>query len=137
MVEPDQKIHVSGIKDDPCAMWKALEDIFIQKKPGARFNAYDNLFLVRRGKNESLQALINRVDNLMQQICNVRPKEFNLGALDSELASMALIRALPEECLTFTSSLLLLEKLDRTAIHQAFITEETQRRHCANDTPSV
>ncbi|TFK16928.1 hypothetical protein FA15DRAFT_551797, partial [Coprinopsis marcescibilis] len=79
-------------------------------------------------ENESLQALINRVDDLMQQIRNLWPKDFDLAALDSELASMALIRVLPDEFSTFTSSLLLLEKLERTAIQQAFITEETQRR---------
>ncbi|TFK16502.1 hypothetical protein FA15DRAFT_546673, partial [Coprinopsis marcescibilis] len=107
MLEPDQKIHVSGIKDNPCAMWKALEDIFIQRKPGAQFNTYDDLFSVRKRENGSLQALINRVDNLIQQIRNLRPKEFNLAALDSELASMALIRAHPDEFSTFTSSLLL------------------------------
>ncbi|TFK16352.1 hypothetical protein FA15DRAFT_551132, partial [Coprinopsis marcescibilis] len=79
--------------------------------------AYDDLFSVRKRENESLQALINRVDDPMQQIRNLRP-----------LASMALIRALPDEFSTFTSSLLLLEKLDCTAIHQAFITKETQHR---------
>ncbi|TFK16533.1 hypothetical protein FA15DRAFT_547259, partial [Coprinopsis marcescibilis] len=67
----------------------------------------------------------------MQQICNLQPKEFDLAALDSELASMALIRALPDKFSTFTSSLLLLEKLDHTAIHQAFITKETQCCHRA------
>ncbi|KIJ29871.1 hypothetical protein M422DRAFT_187833, partial [Sphaerobolus stellatus SS14] len=44
MVEDNQKIHFNGIKDDPVKMWAKLKDVYLQQKPGARFNAYDYLF---------------------------------------------------------------------------------------------
>ena len=133
MVEPDQKIHFKGIKDKPVEMWKALETVHLQKRPGTRFNAYDDLFSIRKEEEESLQTLMNRVDLALTRITDLRPASFTIDQLDSELASMALIRALPEEYSHFTSSLLLLDKLDKATIQQAFVTEDTQRRRRAAD----
>ena len=128
-VEDDQKIHFSGIQDDPVAMWKKLSDVHLQKRPGARFNAYDDLFSIRKKEDESLQSLMNRVDTAVKRIQDLRPQDFDLAKLDNELASMALIRALPEEFANFASSLLLLDKLDKAVIQQAFVTEEAQHCH--------
>ena len=50
---------------------------------------------------------------------------------------MTLIRALPDEYSNFASSLLLLDKLDKATVHQAFVTEEAQRRHRANEAPTI
>src|SRR5580704_12486149 len=50
---------------------------------------------------------------------------------------MALIRSLPEESSTFASSILLLDKLDKATIHQAFVTEETQCRRRAADISGI
>jgi hypothetical protein len=46
---------------------------------------------------------------------------------------MALIRALLEEYSGFTLSLLLMDKLDKTTVHQAFVTEDLQRRKRVQD----
>ena len=62
MVEPEQRIHLQGIEDDPVAIWSKLESVHLHKKPGARFNAYDDLFSIRKLEGESLQTLVNRVD---------------------------------------------------------------------------
>ncbi|KAJ2921828.1 hypothetical protein H1R20_g15267, partial [Candolleomyces eurysporus] len=59
------------------------------------------------------------------------PKDFDLKALDKELTSMVLIRALPDEYSHFVSSLLLMDKLDKDTVQQAFLTEEIQRRRRA------
>ena len=137
MVEPDQRIHFNNIRDDPIKMWAALESVHLQKRPGARFNAYDDLFSIRKQEDETLQMLMNRVDQAMHSIKDLRPAQFTLADLDNELASMSLIRALPSEQYgSFTSSLLLLDKLDKATIHQAFVTEETQRRRRAGDNDS-
>jgi len=50
---------------------------------------------------------------------------------------MAMVRALPEEFSNFASSLLLMDKLDKASIQQAFVSEESQRRHCASEAPAV
>jgi len=44
---------------------------------------------------------------------------------------MAMIRSLPDDYASFVSSLLVMDKLEKSAIHQAFHTEETQRRRRA------
>jgi hypothetical protein len=72
------------------------------------------------------------VDTAINRIQDLRPKDFTLCNLDDELASMTLIRALPDEFSAFASSLLLLDKLEKSTIHQAFVTEESQRRHRAD-----
>ena len=50
---------------------------------------------------------------------------------------MVLIRALPEDYSHFVSSLLLMDKLDKDTVQQAFLTEEIQRRRRAADAVSV
>ena len=42
-VAQDQKSHIHGILTDPICIWSALHDIYMSKKPGARFHAYDEL----------------------------------------------------------------------------------------------
>ncbi len=59
MVENTQRVHFRGIKDDPLKMWAALREVHMQKRPGTRFNAYDDLFSIRKRDGEDCQSLIN------------------------------------------------------------------------------
>jgi len=136
MVEQAQRVHFNGIKDDPVKMWAALCSVHMQQCAGTRFNAYDDLFSIRKQEDESLQSLINRVDSAMHTIRDLRPSSFTLDKLDNELASMALIPALPEEYNSFVSSLLLKDNLDKAAVQEAFATEGNQRRRRAEQ-PAV
>jgi hypothetical protein len=52
-----------------------------------RFNAYDELFSIRKLEEESLQSLINRVETAKRSIKELRPSTFTLDMLDDELAS--------------------------------------------------
>ena len=101
----------------------------MSKKPGARFNAYDNLFSIRKQPNESLQSLCARIDTSMQTIQDLHPTTFTLKEMD-ELHSMALIRSLPDEYKSLSQSLMLLDELNKNKIREAFLAEETssQRR---------
>ena len=103
MVEQGQRVHFNGIKDDPVKMWAALRTVHMQQRAGTRFNAYDDLFSIRKIEDESLQSLINRVDSALHTICDLRPSSFTIEMLDDELASMSLIQALPEEYNSFVS----------------------------------
>jgi len=76
-------------------------------------------------EDEELQSLVNRVNAAVQSIQNLRPADFTLDKLDEELASMAMIRSLPEEYSGFVSSLLLMDKMDKATIQQPSI----QRKH--------
>ncbi|KAJ3531360.1 hypothetical protein NMY22_g8184 [Coprinellus aureogranulatus] len=116
MLEQDQKTLVDGCKDDPSTMWSMLQTTYRQQKAGSRFNAYDDLLAIRKKEDESLQSLINRVDEAMKLCQSLRTKDFDLASLDKELTSMVLIRALPDEFSHFVSSLLLLDKLDKDTV---------------------
>ena len=129
-VEQDQKSHFHGILSDPIRIWTTLRDVHMSKKPGARFNAYDNLFSIRKQPNESLQSLCARIDASMQLIQDLRPTPFTLTEMDDELHSMALIRSLPDEYKSLSQSLMLHDDLNKNKIREAFLAEETnsQRR---------
>ncbi len=73
----------------------------MQKRPGTHFNTYDDLFSIRKREDEDLQSLINRVDNAIHRICDLRSAAFTLDKLDNKLASMTLIQALPDDCNAF------------------------------------
>ncbi|GBE81962.1 hypothetical protein SCP_0403380 [Sparassis crispa] len=117
MVEPDQRTHFAGVVDDPIKMWEQLAAVHLQKKPGARFNAYDDVFSIRKQPEESLQGLVNKVNAAMQHVKDLRPNDFDLTKLDEELTSMTMIRALPvEEYGAFTSTLLQRDILSKDVV---------------------
>ena len=71
-----------------------------------------------------------RIEKAMATIQNLRPSGFTIEMLDEELQCMALIRALPEEYRHLSSSLLLMDKLDKIVILQAFQSEgQNCQRH--------
>ena len=95
-IEDEQKHHLGGILDDPKVMWKLLEQGNQSKKPGTRFNAYNDLFLVRKQENEGLEDLITRIAEKVRTIKDLHPQDlhpqdFTLDNLDDKLHSMALI----------------------------------------------
>lgn len=128
LVENDQRVHFRGHEEDPVKMWTLLESAHLSKKPGARFNAYDDLFNIRKEDDESLMKLGVRIEKAMATIQNLRPENFDITQLDNELQCMALIRALPEDFSHLTMSLLLQDKLDKDIILQAFRSEELNRQ---------
>ena len=131
MVENDQRVHFRGFEEDPVEMWKLLESAHLSKRPGARFNAYDDLFSIRKQDDESLVNLGVKIEKAMQNIQNLRTPGFSIENLDEELQCMAMIRALPDEYRHLSSSLLLIDKLDKATILQAFRSEELNRQRQA------
>ncbi|KAF7373661.1 Integrase catalytic domain-containing protein [Mycena sanguinolenta] len=73
-LEQPQKVHVKGMEENPVAMWQALERVHRQKKPGARFAAYNHLFSIQKLPEESLTKLIGRVDDAITLIQDLRPR---------------------------------------------------------------
>ena len=120
LVQPDQRVHFRGFEEDPVRMWSALEAAHVQRKPGARFNAYDDLFSIQKNDDESLVDVATRIEKAMGNIKNLHPKDFSIEKLDGELQCMALIRALPDKYSHFSTSHLLLDSLDKDKILQAF-----------------
>jgi hypothetical protein len=127
-VSKEQRVHFRDCEEDPKMMWERLEAAHLQKKPGARFNAYDALFSINKKDDESLVDLGVRVEQAMADIQNLRPTSFTIKELDDELQCMALIRALPEEYAHLSSALLLQGSLDRDLVLNAFRSEEQNRQ---------
>ena len=127
-VGSDQKQHLKECLDDPVAMWATLEKIHVSKKPGARFNAYDELFSIVKSEEESLQSLGDRVGAAMNQIKRLRPKNFTIEMLDKELEAMALIRSLPGEYSHLSANLLLQDNLDKDIVLGLFRAEELNQK---------
>jgi len=126
MVEQAQRVHFRGIKDDAVKMWGVLEGVHMQKQSGTCFNAYDDLFSIRKHNEKDLQSLINRVDDTVHHIRDLRSIGFTLDKLNDELASMTLIRALPDDYNLFVSSLLLKDNLDKVVVQNAFVRKDNQ-----------
>src|ERR1700728_4797408 len=136
-VEQDEKSHFHGILSNPITIWTTLRDVHMSKKPGARFNAYDSLFSIRKQQNESLQSLCARIDASMQTIQDLRPTPFTLKEMDDELHSMALIRSLPDEYKSLSQSLMLMDGFQNQDQGSVFgrgdeFTKEGRANHCRN-----
>ena len=114
LVENDQRVHFRGHEEDSIQMWELLEAAHLSKKPGARFNAYDDLFNIRKQDDETLVDLGVRIEKAMQTIQNLRSANFTIAKLDAELQCMALIRSLPEKYQHLSTSLLLKDGLDKS-----------------------
>ncbi|KLO04225.1 hypothetical protein SCHPADRAFT_840903 [Schizopora paradoxa] len=80
---------------DPKAVWDALSAHHEQKVPATRFVSYEALLSIQKRDDESLMALTTRVENALKAIQNACPSGFTLEQLHSDLACMALIKALP------------------------------------------
>ncbi|KAF5359894.1 hypothetical protein D9757_015144 [Collybiopsis confluens] len=94
-------------------IYLALESVHVSKKPGARFNAYDDLFTISKKEDETLMNISTRVTKAMAKIKNLRPAKFTVDKLDKELKAMFFIRALPADYKHLTSVLMLLPELDK------------------------
>ncbi|KAF7971236.1 hypothetical protein HWV62_21659, partial [Athelia sp. TMB] len=114
-ISPGQKPHITGCSDDPVKICTALKDVHEAKQPGNRFNAYSDLFSIRKEPDESLSLLIMCSEHCMQLIKNLRTSTFTLESLDDELQCMTLIRALLDEFDHFASTLIITNKLDKSS----------------------
>jgi len=131
-VETSQMAHFEGFEDDPKEIWDRLGAAHVSKKPALRFNAYAELFSITKGTEETLTGLMGRIESAMQAIRSLRPDSFTVAELDDELQAMAMIRALPAEYQAFRSSLMLLDKIDKRTLQEAFKNEEIQRQQAEN-----
>jgi len=136
-VENGQETHYEGFEDNPQKIWTLLEAAHVSKKPAMRFNAYADLFSIRKREDESLSAVMIRIDQAMQQIRNLRPPVFSITDLDDELQSMAMITSLPSEYDAFRSSIMLLDQIDKKTLQEAFRNEEINRLRSQGNNSSL
>ena len=78
----------------------------MEKIAGSRFIVYDELLSVALDDPASPTSLIPKVDNILRRIKGLRPDGFTVDQLDKELATMAILRALPDTYQSLVSNLL-------------------------------
>jgi transposase InsO family protein len=140
-----QRTHVVDCQDDPAWMWAMLKSVHLQQVPGMRFSAYNNLFSIVRGPEETLPAVASRVQEAIACVIELRPKQimevstspggftqttrdYAISNLDNKLTLMAMLRALPhEEYADFVLSLMRQKDLTRANVKAAFQVEQTER----------
>ncbi|PAV24103.1 hypothetical protein PNOK_0117100 [Pyrrhoderma noxium] len=135
-VENEQRIHFIAelSKEQPSAMWTALENAHRQKKPAQRFNAYEKLFSMQKTDDESLTQFAGRIKASLIDIQALRDSGFTLESLDDELASMALLKGLStEKYSNLRTSLLITTKLSMSDLVQALALEQANTNQSASD----
>jgi len=109
-------------------MWTKLEGAHNKKLPAVRFNAYNELFNIRKSSDESLTSLMTKVDNANARIKNLRPAKYTLEMLDDELAALALLRALPESEAVWSSPLLMGDNITYEKVKVSLTTQDNLQR---------
>ena len=112
------KVLIRDCEDDPIMIWNTLSASFIQQRTAPRFNAYHTLLSTQKDDSESLDALINKVDEQIRVIKSLSPSSFTLDNLYDELAVMAIIRALPHSFDDVVRTILVLDKFDKQSVIQ-------------------
>ncbi|EIN09153.1 hypothetical protein PUNSTDRAFT_38865, partial [Punctularia strigosozonata HHB-11173 SS5] len=105
-VDASQHVHFTGIELDAPLIWAKLQSVHLQKVSGARYNALDAVFAVRKQPDESLPSLASRVGTLVQTFKDLCPDSYTLEQLLADLAAMSMLRSLPQEYDSFTSGLI-------------------------------
>ncbi|KAJ8583967.1 hypothetical protein M405DRAFT_827667 [Rhizopogon salebrosus TDB-379] len=131
----EQRMHIDAVQDDPVKIWTTIASIHLQQRPGARFNAWDDCFSIRKQPDESLSTLIARIEDGMSKIKELRPTggktTYTIKDLDAELICMTMVHSLGEEYSHFASSLMLLKSLDKTwTLHTQVSSLQASKDQC-------
>jgi hypothetical protein len=139
---PLQRTHVSKRQDNPAWMWAMLKSVHLQQV--MRFSAYNDLFSIVKGLEETLPAVTSRVEEAIARVIKLRPKQitevstspggftqttrnYAISDLNNELALMVMLCALPcKEYADFVSSLMRQKDLTRANIEAMFQVEQTE-----------
>jgi hypothetical protein len=132
-----QRVHLAEA-NTAYAMCQALVAVHIQQVPGTPFSAYNNLFSIAKGAEETLPAVASCVEIALACVRKLHPKTitgddgkpcvYGVKDLEDELVLMAMLCALPRnKYADFVLSLMRTKDLDRCAVEAAFQIEQTER----------
>jgi len=114
----DVSVLIRDHEDDPIFIWDTLKTSFIQQRTAPRFNAYHALLSVQNSESESLEGLINRVNEHIRIIKSFSPSSFTLDNLYDEPAVISIIRALPHSFDDVIHTISVLDKFDKQSVIQ-------------------
>jgi hypothetical protein len=135
-MSPEVIVYVRDNEDDPVKIWATLKKTFIKPSSAPRFQAYQDLFSIKKDPSETLDAVINRVDEQTRIIKSLTPDAFTLDNLYDDLASMTIINSLPHDFSTVVSTLAVMDKFSKTEVIQSLRNLESTTRHTSSS-PSV
>ena len=118
-ISHELRVLIRDCEDDPLLIWDTLKASFVQQRTAPRFNAYHTLLSTQLDASESLDSLINKVDEQIRVIKSLSPSSFTLDNLYDELAVMAIIRALPHSFDDIVRTISVLDKFDKQSVIQS------------------
>ena len=117
-ISHELRVLIRDCEDDPLLIQDTLKASFVQQRTAPRFNAYHTLLSTQLDASESLDTLINKVDEQIRVIKLLSPSSFTLDNLYDELAFMAIIRALPHSFDDVVRTISVLDKFDKQSVIQ-------------------
>jgi hypothetical protein len=96
-LSPEVVVYIRDDMEDPVKIWDTLKKTFIKPSSAPRFQAYQDLFSIRKNPSETLDGVINRVDEQVRIIKSLTPDKFTLDNLYDDLSSMTIINSLPHD----------------------------------------
>ena len=111
-------------------IWDILKRENTAVASGMRFNAYDDLFGMRKRDDETLEDFGDRVTNSMQRVKDIRPPAYTLNDLDQELEVMVMLRGLDDNYRDWTENLML-QDLNVKTVAEAFKMRTTNTKQRA------
>jgi len=127
-MSPEVMVYTRDVSEDPVAIWSTLKTTFIKPVSAPRFQAYQDLFSIKKDPSETLDAIINRVDEQVRIIKSLTPEVFTLDNLYDDLASMTIINSLPHDFNTVVSTLAVMDKFSKTDVIQSLRNLESTRQ---------
>jgi hypothetical protein len=118
-ISHELRVLIRDCEDDPLLIWDTLKASFVQQRTALRFNAYHTLLSTQKDDSESLDSLINKVDEQIRVIKSLSPSSFTLDNLYDELAVMAIIRVLPHSFDDVVRTISVLDKFDKPSVIQS------------------
>lgn len=148
IIEDSNKSVIASAIPDPAKMWALLREKHQQKKPAARFAAWQTLLGLSLKEDESLQSLIARGRTLYRNIADLYPTttgsgekdKFGIEQLGEELTCMSILRALPfDEYGSFRSQvqMQMRDALTITQLEDMFFLEQTNRSQLVSETANA
>jgi hypothetical protein len=101
-----QQTHIKDKGSDAKGIWDALKLVHFQKVSGMRFSAYNELFSIVKGADNTLPSVASRVGDTLARVKGLCPatmkmavgtRNYGINNLDNKLVLMAMLRALPRE----------------------------------------
>ena len=133
-VEPSIQPLIREKLDNAPGMWTTLKDHFAKDNAASRFLIMDEFLSTVKQPDESLSAVVTRVEEQLQRVKGSCNEKLTVAELLDELAMMTLVRSLPDEFSTFKSALLLVPAtLDFKTVKEAFLQEERTRQPRASE----